>query len=211
MPVDINRLARMGIVSADAMQKVGAAAGQGAASAADQYSKTPSFLDRAASVYGSPVTDPRRLDMAMGMVGPASTKAIFRGTNSLSDIPRPSSSGFTWWTPNKEWAQNYGSRVVEGKIPDDVRLIKVKGQSAQDAHDAISDAGVNTKGLRPPFNGDEEYQLSPEEVHQYLLNTPGLSGRIKDAGFHGVEHDDIREGQGIEKAIAFIHPKIGLR
>lgn len=139
-----------------------------------------------------------------GMSGSAAApQTWYHGTMAeFEGSPQPR-SGFTWWTPSREWAENYGTNIHE-RAAGDARLLTIKGDSAAAAYRTLKRAGVDLKGLRAPFEGDEEFP--PEEVHQYLANTPGLAQRIRAAGYDGVRHPDIREGEGRGTAIAIAAP-----
>ncbi len=128
---------------------------------------------------------------------------LYHGSpNQFPGLPRAGRSGFVWWSPNEEWAKNYGPNLSRAQA-NSPRLLNVKSESAVGVEKELREAGIDTKGLKEPFGGDEEWPA--EEVHQYLANTPGLAERIKEAGFHGVRHPDIREGQGVGDAIALVH------
>ena len=62
--------------------------------------------------------------------GSAPADTLYHGTmESFAGSPRPSpSSGFTWWTPSRDWAENYGMNVHE-RPADGLNLVRVKGDS----------------------------------------------------------------------------------
>src|SRR5574338_822700 len=109
--------------------------------------------------------------------------------------------GWTWWTPTREWAERYGSTIIQ-RAAAGLRLLALP-LDGPDVREALEASGIDTDGIDFEMEVDGTSSLDLE-VHQILssaIDGPELARRINAAGYDGVTHPDNLEG-AVGEAVA---------
>lgn len=108
-------------------------------------------------------------------------------------------NGWTWWSASREWAEKYGSRIIEHDFGE-LNLLHLP-RDPDEARKALEAAGIDCSDLNLDFQESFQALGDPE-------TGPALAARADAAGIDGFGFFDNRCDEGIGEAIALTNAAI---
>jgi hypothetical protein len=119
---------------------------------------------------------------------------LYHGSDEKTDGLPSGPNGWSWWSKDKNWAEKYGSQIVEHKF-EKVKTLHLPRDPAE-AKDALTNAGIEAGDIDFARFQESYRALSDPEYG------PILAERAEASSFSGFDHIDNRYADGIGNAIA---------